>query len=180
MIGFSSKRVEGAQELLRSAALPVRERTRCLLTASDILRGQGEALTIDRSSFFVELYRLLPMLPLASIDLNDDAGPHNEDDDDDDDNSTDAEGTCTHSGVTSISHAISHDVPLMWVTFNKPLFWLAGALSVFLYPSSNPADSFQVKPMCTSQLAAPPPVSHWDRGRRALECWWRSCWSRWW
>jgi nucleolar complex protein 3 len=47
------------KQLLGAQALPLAERLRCLLTATELLRGQGEALTIDRRDFYVRLYGLL-------------------------------------------------------------------------------------------------------------------------
>lgn len=50
------------KQLLCSPALPLAERLRLLLTASDILRGQGEALTIDRRDFYIRLYDTLTLV----------------------------------------------------------------------------------------------------------------------
>ena len=65
------------EELLGSHALPAAQRLRCLLTASEILRGQGEALTIDRRTFYNHLYSALnqvALTPLTELDFlfNDD------------------------------------------------------------------------------------------------------------
>lgn len=60
------------EELLGSPALPPAQRLRCLLTASEILRGQGEALTIDRKTFYNHLYSALnqvAMTPLIEDDF---------------------------------------------------------------------------------------------------------------
>jgi nucleolar complex protein 3 len=60
------------EELLGSPALPPAQRLRCLLTASEILRGQGEALTIDRKTFYNHLYSSLnqvAMTPLIEDDF---------------------------------------------------------------------------------------------------------------
>lgn len=54
-------------QLLRSPTLPLVERLRLLLTASDILRGQGEALTIDRRDFYVRLYEALALAPYRQL-----------------------------------------------------------------------------------------------------------------
>lgn len=43
----------------RAPALPLRQRLRCLLTAVEILRGQGDSLNVDRKDFFVQLYAAL-------------------------------------------------------------------------------------------------------------------------
>lgn len=45
-------------QLLRSPGLPLLERLRVLLTASDILRGQGEALNVDRREAHTRLYQV--------------------------------------------------------------------------------------------------------------------------
>jgi nucleolar complex protein 3 len=60
------------EELLGSSALPPAQRLRCLLTASEILRGQGESLTIDRKIFYNHLYSALnqvAMTPLIEEDF---------------------------------------------------------------------------------------------------------------
>ncbi len=60
------------EELLGSPALPPAQRLRCLLTASEILRGQGESLTIDRKTFYNHLYSALnqvAMTPLIEEDF---------------------------------------------------------------------------------------------------------------
>lgn len=44
------------EQLIGSEALPPSIQMRCLLTAATILRGQGEALTIDRRGFYIDLY----------------------------------------------------------------------------------------------------------------------------
>ncbi len=65
------------EELLGSSALPPAQRLRCLLTASEILRGQGEALTIDRKTFYNHLYSALnqvAMTPLIEEDFLFEAG----------------------------------------------------------------------------------------------------------
>lgn len=54
-------------QLLRSPTLPLVERLRLLLTASDILRGQGEALTIDRRDFYARLYEALALAPYRQL-----------------------------------------------------------------------------------------------------------------
>jgi hypothetical protein len=38
-----------------------------LLTASDILRGQGEALNVDRKEFYVQLYSALNLIPYGQV-----------------------------------------------------------------------------------------------------------------
>jgi hypothetical protein len=45
----------------------VRERVCVLLAAIDILRGQGEALTIDRRAFYNQLYNTLQLVPLSVL-----------------------------------------------------------------------------------------------------------------
>jgi hypothetical protein len=54
-------------QLLATGALPVRERLCVLLAALDILRGQGEALTIDRRAFYNQLYSTLQLVPLSVL-----------------------------------------------------------------------------------------------------------------
>ncbi|KAL6761314.1 nucleolar complex-associated protein-domain-containing protein [Haematococcus lacustris] len=54
-------------QLLRDCHLPLVEQLRVLLTVSDILRGQGEALTVDRKDFHVRLYLALLNIPLRGI-----------------------------------------------------------------------------------------------------------------
>jgi len=54
-------------QLLSTGALPLRERLCVLLAALDILRGQGEALTIDRRAFYNQLYNTLSLVPLAVL-----------------------------------------------------------------------------------------------------------------
>lgn len=54
-------------QLLRAPALPLLDRLRLLLTTSDILRGQGEALNVDRRDFYVQLYEALTLMPYAQI-----------------------------------------------------------------------------------------------------------------
>eukprot|EP00879_Flechtneria_rotunda_P013689 GHRR01014299.1.p1 GENE.GHRR01014299.1~~GHRR01014299.1.p1 ORF type:complete len:467 (+),score=188.05 GHRR01014299.1:1895-3295(+) len=51
-------------QLLASGALPVRERLGVLLAALEILKGQGEALTIDRRAFYSQLYQTLLLVPI--------------------------------------------------------------------------------------------------------------------
>ncbi|KAK9844945.1 hypothetical protein WJX74_008987 [Apatococcus lobatus] len=56
-------------QLVKAPNLPTLERLHCLLAVSDILRGQGEALTIDRRELHLQLYSLLldaPLQPLAA------------------------------------------------------------------------------------------------------------------
>ena len=50
-------------QLLATGALPVRERLRLLLTASQILKGQGEALNIERKAFYTQTYQTLLLVP---------------------------------------------------------------------------------------------------------------------
>lgn len=47
------------QQLLGGCVLPLVARLMSLLTICDLLRGQGEALNVDRKQFYVELYRML-------------------------------------------------------------------------------------------------------------------------
>lgn len=54
-------------QLLSSGVLPLRERLRVLLTVSDILKGQGEALNIDRKAFYTHLYQSLLLTPFAPL-----------------------------------------------------------------------------------------------------------------
>lgn len=48
--------------LLASETLPPRMRLRCLLTVAQILKGQGEALTVDRKAFYLSLYAALQLV----------------------------------------------------------------------------------------------------------------------
>ncbi|GMH33808.1 hypothetical protein BSKO_01642 [Bryopsis sp. KO-2023] len=48
--------LEVFRQLLASPALPCLERLCCLLTTSDILHGQGEALNVDRRDYYQQLY----------------------------------------------------------------------------------------------------------------------------
>lgn len=59
------------EELLASPALPPAQRLRCLLTASEILRGQGEALTIDRRTYYNHLYSALNQVSLTPLTEDD-------------------------------------------------------------------------------------------------------------
>ena len=43
------------------------DRLRLLLTASEILRGQGEALNVDRRDFYVQLYEVLGRVPYRQV-----------------------------------------------------------------------------------------------------------------
>jgi hypothetical protein len=54
-------------QLLAAGALPLRERLGVLLAALDILKGQGEALTIDRRAFYNQLYQALLLVPLQLL-----------------------------------------------------------------------------------------------------------------
>ncbi|MEW5302585.1 MAG: hypothetical protein WDW36_005354 [Sanguina aurantia] len=51
------------RQMLRFPALPLYERLRCLLSAADILKGQGEALSVDRRDFHALLYDALLQVP---------------------------------------------------------------------------------------------------------------------
>jgi nucleolar complex protein 3 len=62
--------MEGFKDLLRSPALPLEDRFRLLLTASDILRGQGEALTIDRKDFYIKLYEAIGLVPYRQLGVD--------------------------------------------------------------------------------------------------------------
>jgi nucleolar complex protein 3 len=53
--------------LAASSALPPAPRLRVLLTAARILRGQGEALTVDRRGFHVQLYAALERVQLEPL-----------------------------------------------------------------------------------------------------------------
>ncbi|GLC45484.1 hypothetical protein PLESTB_000319100 [Pleodorina starrii] len=84
------------QQLLSAPALPLPERLRLLATTATLLRGQGEALNVDRRELYVQLYDTLLQVPLHTL-LSDEAPPANknqqpqphpqdeEDEDDDDD-----------------------------------------------------------------------------------------------
>jgi hypothetical protein len=56
-----------ALQLLAAGVLPLRERLGVLLAALDILKGQGEALTIDRRAFYNQLYQALLLVPLQLL-----------------------------------------------------------------------------------------------------------------
>ncbi len=61
------RRAPRRAQLLASGVLPLRQRLEILLTASAILRGQGEALNIDRRALYAQLYAaalLAPLMPL--------------------------------------------------------------------------------------------------------------------
>jgi nucleolar complex protein 3 len=54
-------------QLLASGTLPLRQRLEIILTVAAILRGQGEALNVDRRAFYTQLYAaalLAPLMPL--------------------------------------------------------------------------------------------------------------------
>ncbi|GAX79807.1 hypothetical protein CEUSTIGMA_g7247.t1 [Chlamydomonas eustigma] len=59
--------MEVFKQLLQGAVLPLIERLKVLLTASDILRGQGEALNVDRKEFYVQLYNTLNLIPYSQV-----------------------------------------------------------------------------------------------------------------
>jgi hypothetical protein len=54
-------------QLLAAGALPLRERLGVLLAALDILKGQCDALTIDRRAFYNQLYQALLLVPLQLL-----------------------------------------------------------------------------------------------------------------
>ncbi|KAG1668841.1 hypothetical protein FOA52_004936 [Chlamydomonas sp. UWO 241] len=75
--------MEVFKQLLLSPNLPLVERLRLLLTASDILKGQGEALTIDRRDFYVRLYDALLLVPFRTLaEVNAEVVDHDDNDDD--------------------------------------------------------------------------------------------------
>jgi len=47
--------------------LPLRQRLRCMLTAAEVLRGQAEALNVDRRDMYTALYGSLLQAPLAPL-----------------------------------------------------------------------------------------------------------------
>ncbi|EFJ44448.1 hypothetical protein VOLCADRAFT_121316 [Volvox carteri f. nagariensis] len=59
-------------ELLAAPALPLPERLRLLATQAALLRGQGEALNVDRRELYVQLYDTLLQVPFHSL-VTDDA-----------------------------------------------------------------------------------------------------------
>ncbi len=61
-------------QMLASGVLPLSERLRVLLTALEILQGQGEALNVDRRQLYLQLYQTLMLVPLAP--LAEDPGVH--------------------------------------------------------------------------------------------------------
>ncbi len=65
-VDYFSDLVDVFKQLLAAHALPLAERLRCLLTATELLRGQGEALTIDRRDFYVRLYGLAGQVGLVA------------------------------------------------------------------------------------------------------------------
>ncbi|KAK9865833.1 hypothetical protein WJX84_002937, partial [Apatococcus fuscideae] len=54
-------------QLVKAPNLPTLERLHCLLAISDILRGQGDALTIDRRDLHLQLYSMLLDVPLQPL-----------------------------------------------------------------------------------------------------------------
>jgi len=60
-------------KLLASGVLPLRQRLEIMLTASAILRGQGESLNIDRRAFYAQLYAATLLAPLMPL-LDDSSG----------------------------------------------------------------------------------------------------------
>ena len=71
-VDFFSDLMSELEKVLASPALPPRERLRCLLTVAQILRGQGEALTVDRRFFFVQLYAALDAVCIETLDDDED------------------------------------------------------------------------------------------------------------
>ncbi|KAA6426215.1 MAG: hypothetical protein FRX49_04067, partial [Trebouxia sp. A1-2] len=59
------------QQIMHMTALPLQQRLRTLLTASDILKGQGEALNIDRRDLYARLYACIPELALLPLQPDD-------------------------------------------------------------------------------------------------------------
>ncbi|KAK9813219.1 hypothetical protein WJX72_010918 [[Myrmecia] bisecta] len=55
------------QQLLAGSALPLSARLQVLLTAADILKGQGEALTVDRRELYTQLYAALLYAPISPL-----------------------------------------------------------------------------------------------------------------
>ncbi|KAG2451742.1 hypothetical protein HYH02_003522 [Chlamydomonas schloesseri] len=68
-------------QLLAAPTLPLPERLRLLATTAAVLRGQGEALNVDRRDLYVQLYDTLlqvPLYPLLADDvLLSSSGPNN-------------------------------------------------------------------------------------------------------
>jgi nucleolar complex protein 3 len=69
--------------LLASETLPPKERLRCLLTVAHILKGQGQALTVDRKAFYLSLYAALQLV--IPCQLYDELEEENDDDNGDGD-----------------------------------------------------------------------------------------------
>ena len=59
--------VQVFDELLRCKAFPMKERMRCLLSVVEIIHEQGDALNIDRRSFYIRLYSALLLCPLHQL-----------------------------------------------------------------------------------------------------------------
>jgi nucleolar complex protein 3 len=59
--------LEVFQQLLSCFALPMRLRLRCLLTVSEIMRAQGDALNVDRRGFLTHLHEALALFPLQPL-----------------------------------------------------------------------------------------------------------------
>jgi hypothetical protein len=82
------------------------ERVRVLLSASTILRGQGEALNIDRRQLYTQLYAALLALPMRGLaHLPPPPSPRSQadDDDNDDDDRSDAPGTAALAAAETLS-----------------------------------------------------------------------------
>ncbi|KAG2485768.1 hypothetical protein HYH03_015482 [Edaphochlamys debaryana] len=60
-------------DLLSGPGLPLNERLRLLATIAALLKGQGEALNVDRRELYVQLYDILLQVPLHSLLSNDPA-----------------------------------------------------------------------------------------------------------
>ncbi|GLI63195.1 hypothetical protein VaNZ11_006093 [Volvox africanus] len=90
-------------DLLAAPGLPLPERLRVLATMAALLRGQGEALNVDRRDLYVQLYDILLQVPFHSL-LTDEGGnqqrsqknaaDHNNDDDEDSDTEIAAAAAC--------------------------------------------------------------------------------------
>jgi nucleolar complex protein 3 len=63
--------VSTIESILESPCVPHDIRCRCLLTASDISRGQGESLNVDRAALFKALYKVMYSVTESSMEEDD-------------------------------------------------------------------------------------------------------------
>lgn len=63
------------ESILESSCVPHDIRCRCLLTASDISKGQGESLNVDRAALYKELYKVMYTATEIPIEEDDQSLP---------------------------------------------------------------------------------------------------------